>query len=223
MNIPMQVVSFLSSRGLRLATAESCTAGQIASYLASVPGSGSCLDVGFVSYSPSGKAGFLGVKESTMKGYGLTSEEVAREMAEGALRQEGCSADVAVSNTGLADGEPGGGPPAGTQCFAWSFRTREATVVTFSETRQFSGGRNDVPSGAALYALSRIEYYFNPSISSRPPGGNDTHGRRHEPSVHPCARGYRYWPFSLRPFRGLFTSLFAPLRVPIFRPSALPR
>jgi PncC family amidohydrolase len=163
----MQVVSFLSSRGLKLATAESCTAGQIASYLASVPGSGACLDVGFVSYSPSGKAGFLGVKEATMKQYGLTSEEVAREMSEGALRQEGCCADMVVSNTGLADAGPEGAPPAGTQCFAWSFNIHDAAIVTFSETRLFSGDRNGVRSAAALYALSRIEHYFNqlPSAS----------------------------------------------------------
>ncbi|SFU26786.1 amidohydrolase, PncC family [Paraburkholderia aspalathi] len=81
MNIPLQVVTFLTSHGLKLAAAESCTGGQIASYLASVPGSGACLDVGFVSYSPSGKAGFLGVQESTMECWGLTSEGVAREMA----------------------------------------------------------------------------------------------------------------------------------------------
>jgi PncC family amidohydrolase len=161
MNIPMQAVSFLSSRGLKLATAESCTAGQIASYLAGVPGSGACLDVGFVSYSPSGKAGFLGVKEATMEQYGLTSEEVAREMSEGALHQEGCCADVVVSNTGLADARLEGAPPPGTQCFAWSFDTRDGGVVTFSETRVFSGDRNAVRSAAALYALSRIEHYFN--------------------------------------------------------------
>lgn len=162
MNIPMQAVSFLSSRGLKLATAESCTGGQIASYLASVPGSGACLDVGFVSYSPSGKAGFLGVSPATMREFGLTSEEVAREMAEGALRQEGCCAQVAVSNTGLAQALPGGdGPPAGTQCFAWSFLDRHGGLCTFSETRIFSGNRNDVRSAAALYALSRIEHYFN--------------------------------------------------------------
>jgi hypothetical protein len=71
-----------------------------------VPGSGVCLDVGFITYSPSGKAGFLGVKEATMKQYGLTSEEVAREMAEGARRQEGCCVDVVVSNTSLADAGP---------------------------------------------------------------------------------------------------------------------
>jgi PncC family amidohydrolase len=161
MDIPVQVVSFLTSQGLKLATAESCTGGQIASYLASVPGSGACLDVGFVSYSPSGKAGFLGVRETTMEESGLTSEEVAREMAEGALRQEGCCAEVAVSNTGLADAAPEGGPPAGTQCFAWSFRTRNGELFTFAETRQFPGKRNDVRSAAALYALSRIEHYFN--------------------------------------------------------------
>ncbi|MGF6696524.1 nicotinamide-nucleotide amidase [Paraburkholderia sp. MM5496-R1] len=165
MSIPMQVVSFLSSRGLKLATAESCTGGQIASYLASVPGSGACLDVGFVSYSPSGKAGFLGVRQSTMKQYGLTSEAVAREMAEGALRQEGCCADIAVSNTGLADGGAHGGsdddPPQGTQCFAWAFRRPGDQFVTFAETRRFSGDRNDVRSAAALYALSRVEHYFD--------------------------------------------------------------
>ena len=62
-NIPRQVVSFLSTRGKKLATAESCTAGQIASLLAS--GSGNCLDVGFIAYSPTGKAGFLGVRDAT--------------------------------------------------------------------------------------------------------------------------------------------------------------
>jgi nicotinamide-nucleotide amidase len=161
MNVPRQVVSFLGSRGKKLATAESCTAGEIASLLASVPGSGSCLDVGFITYSPSGKAGFLGVRQQTMDEHGLTSEAVAREMAEGALRQEGCCADIAVSNTGVADGAAGGSPPPGTQCFAWSFRTADGALTTFCETRQFAGDRNEVRHAAAIYALSRIEHYFN--------------------------------------------------------------
>jgi hypothetical protein len=50
-----------------------------------------------------------------MERYGLTSEADAREMSEGALQQEACCANVAVSNTGVADAAPGGGPPAGTQ------------------------------------------------------------------------------------------------------------
>jgi PncC family amidohydrolase len=164
-DIPTQVVSFLTARDSKLATAESCTAGYIASLISSVPGSGSCLDVGFITYSPSGKAGFLGVSEETMNRHGLTSEEVAREMAEGALKQEACCADVAVSNTGLADEAPGDGPPPGTQCFAWSYKLRDGRIVTFSETKCFDGERNDVRRAAALYALSRIEHYFG-----RPPG-----------------------------------------------------
>jgi PncC family amidohydrolase len=161
MDIPRQVVSFLSSRGLKLATAESCTAGYIASLVSSVPGSGSCLDVGFVTYSPSGKAGFLGVRKETMDRYGLTSEQVAKEMAEGALLQEACSADVAVANTGVADAAPGDGPPPGTQCFAWAWRARDGEIVTFTETRVFEGERNEVRRAAALYALSRLEHYFD--------------------------------------------------------------
>ncbi|SAK92381.1 CinA domain-containing protein [Caballeronia calidae] len=161
MDIPRQAVSFLTSRGLKLATAESCTAGYIASLISSVPGSGACLDVGFVTYSPTGKAGFLGVRKETMEQHGLTSEEVAREMAEGALQQEACCADVAVSNTGVADAAPGGGPPPGTQCFAWSYRSRDGEIVTFSETKKFEGERNDVRRAAALYALSRVEHYFD--------------------------------------------------------------
>ncbi|MFP3647481.1 CinA family protein [Paraburkholderia sp. SIMBA_054] len=166
MNVARQVVSFLGSRGLKLVTAESCTAGLIASCLAEVPGSGACLDVGFVTYSPSGKAGFLGVRHSTMQAHGLTSEAVAREMAQGALQQEASCADVAGSNTGVADAAPSEGPPPGTQCFAWAYRQRDGQIVTFAETRRFSGGRNEIRRQAARYALSRIEHYFN-ALGSR--------------------------------------------------------
>ncbi|SAL05913.1 CinA domain-containing protein [Caballeronia arationis] len=96
-----------------------------------------------------------------MKRYGLTSEAVAREMSEGALAQEACCADVAVSNTGVADSPPAGGPAPGTQCFAWSFKLRDGRIETFSETRRFEGERNDVRRAAAMYALSRIEHYFD--------------------------------------------------------------
>lgn len=65
---------FLFNLGcLKLATAESCAGGLIAAALAGVRGSGQCLDVGFVAYSPTGKAGFLGVRRETMERYGLTS------------------------------------------------------------------------------------------------------------------------------------------------------
>lgn len=161
MTVEQDVVSFLTSAGLKLATAESCTGGLIAAALAGVPGSGQCLDVGFVAYSPTGKAGFLGVRRETMERYGLTSEPIAREMAEGALAAQGCSADVAVANTGIADpvGD-GGGPPPGTQCFAWSWRRENRPCVTFTETKRFAGARNEIREAAVQYALSRIAHYF---------------------------------------------------------------
>lgn len=171
MSTEQDVVSFLTSTGLKLATAESCTGGLIAAMLASVPGSGQCLDVGYVAYSPTGKAGFLGVRQETMERFGLTSEEVAREMAEGALAADGCSADAAVSNTGVADPVGDGeGPPAGTQCFAWSWRLEDRRCATFSETVRFAGSRNEIREAAARYALLRIEHYFR--LLHGAPAGN---------------------------------------------------
>jgi nicotinamide-nucleotide amidase len=165
-NVVRYVVGFLQSRGLVQATAESRKAGLIASQFAEVPVSGACLDVGFVVYSPSGKSGFLGVLPETIKTYGLTSEEVAREMAEGTLAQEPCKADVAVANTSLA-GPPliGDKIPAGTQCFAWSYRWRSQTY-TFSETKINNGDRNTIRHAAALYALSRVAHYFDAAVAA---------------------------------------------------------
>jgi nicotinamide-nucleotide amidase len=167
MNIPRYTVGFLQSRGLVLATAESCTAGLIASMLVEVPGSGACLDVGFIAYSPSGKSGFLGVSQSTIGRFGLTSEEVAREMVEGALAQPACRADVAVANTGLAGIAPEGSTvQPGTQCFAWAYKDRTG-IRTFSETMIFAGRRNDVRYAAALYALERMPHYFSRIVRCR--------------------------------------------------------
>src|ERR1700712_73745 len=106
MQTAKSLVDFLKERNLVMATAESCTAGLIASSLAEIEGSGGCLDVGIVVYSPSGKTGFLGVEPSSIERFGLTSEKVAREMAEGLLAHEACCADLAVANTGVAGSPP---------------------------------------------------------------------------------------------------------------------
>lgn len=96
-----------------------------------------------------------------MNEHGLTSEEVAKEMAEGALRLEACCADVCISNTGVADGNAGDDPAPGTQCFGWALKLRDGKIVSVTETEIFDGERNDVRRAAALYALSRIEHHFN--------------------------------------------------------------
>lgn len=161
MNIPRSVIGFLSSRGLVIATAESCTAGMIASLLADVPGSGACLDVGIVVYSPSGKCGLLNVQPQTIETHGLTSEPVTREMAAGLLALEACRAQVVVANTGLAGPPPAGSNLApGTQCFAWHYRRRNGDFM-FSETRIFRGDRAAIRRQAALYSLGRVAHYFD--------------------------------------------------------------
>jgi len=149
-----QLVTFLQAHKLRLVTAESCTAGLIASTVADVEGAGDLLDCAFVTYSPGAKQKCLGVRAETIEEFGLTSEQVAREMALGALKAG--SANLAVANTGVADSvDPS--VPSGTQCYAWAFaNARGAAPVVHSETRRFDGGRNRVRRESAHYALCRI-------------------------------------------------------------------
>ena len=98
----------LRSRGLRLATAESCTGGLIAAACTSLAGSSEWFERGFVTYSNEAKTELLGVPAALIEEHGAVSEAVARAMAEGALQRS--RAQVAVSVTGIAG--PGGGTPA---------------------------------------------------------------------------------------------------------------
>jgi len=158
------VLRYLQEHDLKLATAESCTAGLIASTLAEAPGSGCWLECAFVTYSPQAKISCLGVRQETIDQYNLTSEEVAREMAEGALRAS--RANVALANTGLAGPGGDGAIPVGTVCFAWSFQEGD-DAVTFSETRRFDGDRNEVRQRAAEYAIGRVWHHHNAFTANR--------------------------------------------------------
>lgn len=142
------VVRYLSNNEITLATAESCTCGLVASLLGDIPGCGQVLDCAFVVYSPSAKQRLLGVREETIKRFGLTSEEVASEMAIGALRAS--DAVLAVANTGVADDSEE--DEGGTQCYAFALQ-QEGVPVWISETRQFAGDRVSVRKQAARYAL----------------------------------------------------------------------
>jgi PncC family amidohydrolase len=146
---------YLGQNGLVLVTAESCTAGLIASRLAEVPGAGQVLESAFVVYDPKAKQRHLGVSPDTIDRYNLTSEPVALEMARGAL--EHSDANLAIANTGVADGADPAVQP-GTQCFAWAFREGKRTQI-FTETKRFAGNRNEIREAAADYALQRIQQY----------------------------------------------------------------
>lgn len=148
---------YLIDNDLKLATAESCTAGLIVSELSRIPGSGQAIDCGLAVYSPESKNRYLNVSPDTIERHGLTSEPVALEMARGALANN--NADLALANTGVA-GPAGGddGTPVGTVCFAWAYRHNGKTLE-FCETQRFDGDRNAVRLAAAHHALARLVEY----------------------------------------------------------------
>lgn len=114
-----QVVDAAVARGLRVATAESCTGGLVAGALTAIAGSSAVLDRGFVTYSNAAKSDMLGVPADLIEDQGAVSEPVARAMAEGAVRRS--EARVSVAVTGVAG--PGGGSadkPVGLVHFAAS-------------------------------------------------------------------------------------------------------
>lgn len=151
------LVTYLEANGLRIVTAESCTAGLIASTLAEPPGSGQWLECAFVTYSEDSKMRCLEVDEKLMDECGLTSEPVAKAMSEGALTHS--HASVAIATTGVAGPSAGDGKVAvGTVCIAWSFKCSEG-VESYAETRIFDGDRNAVREGATAYALKHIVTY----------------------------------------------------------------
>ena len=121
------VVEKLAARGWMMVTAESCTGGMIANRITNVSGASDVFQRGFVTYANEAKREMLGVSESSLAAHGAVSGEVAREMAEGALRVAG--ADVAVAVTGIA-GPTGGSDekPVGTVYLAVAVRGGEVRV-----------------------------------------------------------------------------------------------
>ena len=110
-----RVIEANLAAGRTVALAESCTGGLVAAALTEIAGSSAVLDRGFVTYSNEAKVQMLGVRKRTLAEFGAVSEQVAREMAEGALDHS--QAALAVSVTGIAG--PGGSEhkPEGRVCF----------------------------------------------------------------------------------------------------------
>lgn len=106
-SIEIQVGHLLRERGLKIATAESCTGGLIAHRITNIAGSSDYFLGGIVAYANEAKVVQLGVSRGTLRDYGAVSRETALEMARGARAALG--AEVAVSVTGIAG--PGGGFP----------------------------------------------------------------------------------------------------------------
>lgn len=145
------VLDACKARGLMVATAESCTGGMVAAALTDIPGSSAVVERGFVTYTNDAKREMLGVSAESLDAHGAVSEEVAREMAEGALRHS--HAQLAVAITGIAG--PGGSEfkPEGRVCFGLARNGAETQV----ETVEFGAlGRDIVREAARDHALSLL-------------------------------------------------------------------
>jgi nicotinamide-nucleotide amidase len=138
---------YLRERGWSLAVAESCTGGLLSRRISAVPGASDYLDRAFVTYSNRAKTELLGVSEELLRARGAVSEEVARAMAEGALRN--AAVEVTVGITGVA-GPTGGTPekPVGTVFIACATPVHQKV-----ERYAFGGTREQIQESAAQAAL----------------------------------------------------------------------
>jgi nicotinamide-nucleotide amidase len=138
-------------RKVWVATAESCTGGAVAEAITRIPGSSSWFDRAFITYTNQAKEQMLAVSRETLRGNGAVSEDVAAEMASGALAAS--PADVVVAVTGIAG--PGGGTmtkPVGLVWAAWAYRGGPAQCRRFV----FDGDREAVRRQSVLVALQGL-------------------------------------------------------------------
>jgi nicotinamide-nucleotide amidase len=141
----------LKTHGRVLALAESCTGGWAAQCVTAIAGSSAWFDRGFVTYSNAAKQEMLAVAAETLESYGAVSEQVAREMALGALRYS--DADFAAAITGIAGPDGGSAQkPVGTVCFAWACGDGHIK----STTDHFAGDREQVRRKAVKTALQGL-------------------------------------------------------------------
>jgi nicotinamide-nucleotide amidase len=147
-----QVLVLCRARGMRVATAESCTGGLVAAALTAIAGSSDVVECGLVTYSNATKQKLLGVPALTLRRHGAVSGKTAAAMAKGALKRSG--ADLAVSVTGIAG--PGGGSkrkPVGLVHFAAA--SRNGKMI---ERRRLFGniGRRRVRERSVVEALALL-------------------------------------------------------------------
>ena len=151
MALEEQVVEKLIEKNLHISFAESCTGGLCCGTIVNVANASKVLDVSFVTYANEAKIKILGVSADTILSYGVVSEEVAYEMAQGVANAAG--SEVGVGITGVAG--PGGGTakkPVGMVCFGFYI---DGKVTTY--TCQFGEiGRNQVRKSSVEFVLSKL-------------------------------------------------------------------
>ncbi|WP_429118694.1 CinA family protein [Ensifer sp. KUDG1] len=147
-----EIIAAFTARGLKVATAESCTGGLIAGALTEISGSSAVVDRGVVTYSNEAKVTMLGVEAATLIAHGAVSRQTAIEMAQGAVAHS--AADFAVAVTGIAG--PGGGSddkPVGLVHLAASGRNG---ALLHREMRYGDIGRSKIRLATVRTALDML-------------------------------------------------------------------
>ncbi len=147
-----QLGECLMARGLKLASAESCTGGWLAKIITDIPGSSAWFTGSVVSYSNEAKQSLLGVSENTLKEFGAVSGETVLEMSDGLFAHT--DADVAVSVSGIA-GPDGGSEdkPVGLVWLSWGKRDKSV----FANPYNFAGDREAVRKQSIKQALNNLQ------------------------------------------------------------------
>ncbi len=144
-----QLGECLKAKGMKLASAESCTGGWLAKIITDIPGSSAWFTGSVVSYSNEAKQSLLGVNGSTLNEFGAVSGEAVLEMSDGVFSHT--EADVAVSVSGIAG--PDGGTeekPVGLVWLSWGKRDKSVFANPFN----FDGDREDVRKQSIKQALN---------------------------------------------------------------------
>ncbi len=146
------VLQAARDKKIMLVTAESCTGGIIAGCLTEIAGSSDVFDRGFITYSYDAKIVNLGVMANTLATHGAVSEQIAHEMAKGALAHS--KAQIAIAVTGIAG--PGGATPDKPVGLVYIGVANAKTGSVRAIKNNFSGDRAAVRGATLDKALSLL-------------------------------------------------------------------
>lgn len=156
MTLEEEVVNKLLEKNLIITTAESCTGGLIAAAIVNVSGASGCFNEGYITYANEAKIRLLGVKEESIREFGVVSDVVVKEMAEGVLKKAG--ADISVAVSGIA-GPLGGSAdkPVGTVYIGICLKDKLTNNLTKASYKfHFEGDRMQIRNMTVVETLKLI-------------------------------------------------------------------
>ena len=156
MTLEEEVVNKLLEKNLIITTAESCTGGLIAAAIVNVSGASGCFNEGYITYANESKVRLLGVKEESIREFGVVSGVVVKEMAEGVLKKAG--ADISVAVSGIA-GPLGGSAdkPVGTVYIGICLKDKLTNNLTKASYKfHFEGDRMQIRNMTVVETLKLI-------------------------------------------------------------------